>query len=237
MRRTGLLALTILLAALVNTAAADDRDLCNDANAARDKRLAACTNAIATRRWRGTELALLHVLRAEQYVFSRQRDLDRALDDCNAALAADPKYPQGYRCRGAVYYERKDFDRAIAEQDRALSINPRFPHALWERGRAFAAKNDQARAIADFNQAIKINPNYASSYSGRGLIHHHRGNLDAAIADFNEAIRLQPKLAAAYVNRSRTFARANSIARSLTPMRQSESIRNTSTVTCSAVSC
>src|SRR5262245_6998688 len=57
MSRTGLLALTILLAALVNIAAADDRDLCNDEKAPRETRVVACTNAIATKQWRGAELA------------------------------------------------------------------------------------------------------------------------------------------------------------------------------------
>jgi tetratricopeptide (TPR) repeat protein len=215
MSRTGLLALPILLAALVNTAAADDRDLCNDAKAARERRLAACANAIATKQWRGTELARLHVSRAEQYFFSRPRALDKALDDCNAAIAADPKHAPAYRCLGAVYYERKDYDRAIAELDRALRITPRFPGAYSERGRAFAAKHDQARAIADFNEAIKINPNYANPYNGRGLIHHQRGNFDAAIADFSATIRLEPKFAAAYANRSRTFARKREFDRAL----------------------
>lgn len=194
MSRTGLLVLPILLAALVNTAAADDRDLCNDAKSDREKRLAACTNAVASKQWRGIELARLYVSRA----YSRRLASDKALDDCNAAIADDPQYAQGYRCRGAFYYERKDFDRAIAEQDRALGIDPRFPGAYWERGRAFAAKHDQGRAIADFNQAIKINANYADPYSGRGLIQHQRGYFDAAIADFSEAIRLEPKFAAAF---------------------------------------
>ena len=213
MSRTGLLALPILLAALVNTAAADDRDLCNDAKMDRERRLVACANAIASNQWNGTELARLRVSRADQY--NRQRALDRALDDCNAAIAADPKYAPGYRCRGAVFYERKDFDRAIAEQDRALAINPRFPGAYWERGRAFAAKHDQDRAIADFNQAIKISSNYAAPYSGRGRIHHQRGELDAAIADFSEAIRIDPKFTAAYANRSRTFVRTRDFDRAL----------------------
>ena len=57
MSRTCLLALPILLAMLANTAAADDRDLCNDAKADREKRLAACANAIATNQWSETELA------------------------------------------------------------------------------------------------------------------------------------------------------------------------------------
>jgi tetratricopeptide (TPR) repeat protein len=213
MSRTALLALPILLAALVNAASADDRDLCNDSKADRDKRLAACSNAIATNQWNGADLARLRVSRAEQY--SRQRALERALDDCNAAITADPKYAPGYRCRGAVYYERKDFDRAIAEQDRALGINPRSPQAYWERGRAFAAKHDQARAIADFNEAIKINANYASPYSGRGLIHHQRGDFDAAIVDFSEAIRIDPNFTAAYVNRSRAFVRKREFDRAL----------------------
>jgi hypothetical protein len=58
----------MLLAALINTAAADDRDLCNDGKAARERRLTACANAIATKQWRGTDLANLYVVRAEQYV-------------------------------------------------------------------------------------------------------------------------------------------------------------------------
>jgi tetratricopeptide (TPR) repeat protein len=216
MSRTGLLAVPILLAAFINTAGADDRDLCIDEKAVREKRLAACTDAIGTKQWRGAELARLHVLRAEQYVLSRQRALDKALDDCNAAIAADPKYAPGYLCRGAVYYERRDFDRAIVEQDRALGINSRFPAAYWQRGRALAAKHDHVRAMADFNQAIKIDANYALAYNGRGLIQYQRGALDAAIADFGEAIRLQPKLAAAYVNRSDMFVRKRELDRALT---------------------
>ena len=39
-----------MLATLANTAAADDRDLCNDAKADREKRLAACAGAPERRR-------------------------------------------------------------------------------------------------------------------------------------------------------------------------------------------
>lgn len=126
MRRTAVLTLPLLLAVLVGPASADDRALCHDGKADGESRLAACDRAIASRQWSGTELARLHIARAERFTFSRQRDLDRALADCNAAIAADSKHAPGYRCRGANYFERKDFDRAIAEQDRALSINPRF---------------------------------------------------------------------------------------------------------------
>src|SRR5262245_38280048 len=112
MRRTALLALPILLAALSAPATADDRELCQDTKADRDNRIAACTRAIASRQWSGTELARLHVARGERLIFGRQPVLDKALDDCNAAIGADPKHAPGYRCRGVVYYERKDFDLA-----------------------------------------------------------------------------------------------------------------------------
>jgi tetratricopeptide (TPR) repeat protein len=206
MYRTGLFALPMLLAALVEPAVADDRDLCNDAKAGRESRLAACSNAIASRQWSGADLARLHVSRAEQYTYSRQRALDKALEDCNAAIAIDPKLAAAYRWRGVVYYERKDYDLAIAEQDRALVLNPRFAGAYYDRGRAFAGKHDQARALADYDEAIKINPKYAAPYNGRGLVHYQGGQLDAAIADFSEAITLDPKYTAPLYNRSRAFA-------------------------------
>jgi tetratricopeptide (TPR) repeat protein len=100
-------------------------------------------------------------------MFGRQRALDQALDDCNAAIAADAQHAPAYRCRGAVYHERKDYDRAIAEQNRAPSINPRYAGAYWERGRAFAGKDDQTRALADYNEAIKINSKYANPSLGQ----------------------------------------------------------------------
>jgi tetratricopeptide (TPR) repeat protein len=215
MRRTGLVALPILLAALVNTAAADDRDLCSDGTAGRESRLAACTSAIASRQWRGTDLARLHVSRAEQYTFSRLRTLDKALEDCNAAIAIDPMLATAYRCRGVVYYERKDYDLAIAEQDRALALNPRFAGAYYDRGRAFAGKHNQERARADYDEAIKINPKYAFPYNGRGLVHLQLGEIDAAIADFSEAIKLDPKYTAPLYNRSRAFARQQDLDRAL----------------------
>src|SRR5262245_56922638 len=126
MRRTDLLALPLLLAALVTSAAADDRDVCNDGNAGRETRLAACSSAIGSGQWSGSDLARLLVSRAEQYVYSRQRALDKALEDCEAALAIDPNYAAAYRWRGVVYCERKEFDRALAELDRALALSPRF---------------------------------------------------------------------------------------------------------------
>jgi tetratricopeptide (TPR) repeat protein len=215
MRRSDLFALPILLAALVNPAAADDRDLCNDAKTGRESRLAACSSAIASRQWSGADLARLHVSRAEQYIYSRQRALDKALEDCNAAIGIDPKLAAAYRWRGVVYYERKDYDLAIAEQGRALALSPRFPGAYHERGRAFAGKHDDARAIADFDEAIKINPKYAAPYNGRGLVHYQRGQLDAAIADFSEAITLDPKYTAPLYNRSRAFARQHDLDRAL----------------------
>ena len=140
MCRTAVLPLSILLAALTNPAVADDRALCHDAKADSESRIAACGRAIASKQWSGTELARLHVARAERFVVSRQPDLDRALDDCDAAIAADPKHAPGYRCRGAIHYERQDYDRAIAEQDRALGLSPRFAGAYWERGRALRSE-------------------------------------------------------------------------------------------------
>jgi tetratricopeptide (TPR) repeat protein len=215
MVRTGALALSILLAALASPAAADDRALCQDTKADGESRLAACGRAIASKQWSGTELARLHAARAERWIHGRQRALDKALDDCNAAIAADPAHAPAYRWRGVVYYERKDLDRAIAEQDRAIGINSRYPGAYFERGRAFAAKNDQARARADYNEAIKINANYAAPYNGRGLVHHQQGHFDRAIADFSKAIRLDPKFLAAYANRSRALVRKRDLDRAL----------------------
>src|SRR5262245_42358847 len=85
------------LAMLASPALADDRDLCLDAKAAAESRFVACDRAIGSDQWKGTELARLLVTRAERLV--RLRQLDRALEDCNAAVVADSQYAGGHRCR------------------------------------------------------------------------------------------------------------------------------------------
>ena len=69
-------------------------------------------------------------------------DFDRAWDDFNRALEADPKNAYAYVSRGYAAAWRYDFDDAIADYDRAISIDPTYKDAYRYRDEALKHKSD-----------------------------------------------------------------------------------------------
>lgn len=180
-------------------AAADDFRTCHAASG--DVAMSACTRAIASGRYRGTDLAPLHNMRGTNW--RAKGELDRAFADLDEAIRLDPNYSIAYYNRGLVWRDKGDLDRAIADYTEAIRLNPKYAIAYNNRGTVWRDKGDRDRAIADFDEAIRLapDPKDARAYNNRALAWRNNGDLDRAIADYNEAIRLDPKYAFAYYNR------------------------------------
>src|SRR3954469_11375979 len=68
-------------------AAADDRDTCKTASG--DTAIAACSRAIASKKYKGSNLSLLHTNRGAEY--GAKEDYTRAIADHDQAIKIDPK--------------------------------------------------------------------------------------------------------------------------------------------------
>lgn len=89
------------------------------------------------------------------------RDLDQALNDCNAAVRAAPD-AAGFRdSRGQVYLRMGDYSRAIADYDAALKMQPRIAWSLYGRGLAKQHKGRTLEGDADIAAALAIDPGVA----------------------------------------------------------------------------
>jgi tetratricopeptide (TPR) repeat protein/predicted aspartyl protease len=86
------------------------------------------------------------------------RDLDKALDDCNAALKLRPHTASYLDSRGLVRLRRGEWDRAIADYDEALRIAPKTAWSLYGRGLAKRRKGLTAEGDADIAAAVAIAP-------------------------------------------------------------------------------
>ena len=188
---------TLLVAASAAAAPADDGQTC--AKASGDVAIAACTRAIASGRYKGGDLAILHRNRGDGY--NNKGDYDRAIADFNETIRLDPKDVHAYNNRGNAYQHKRDHDRAIADYNEVIRMNPKHAEAFNNRGRAYHNKLDYDRAIADLDEAIRLNPKYAVAYNNRGNAYQNKGDYDRAIADYNEALRLDPKYVLAYNGR------------------------------------
>lgn len=89
------------------------------------------------------------------------RDLDTALADCNAALAAAPGKANRLDSRALVHLRRGELKDALADYDAALRGDPKAPSTLYARGIAKLRLGDKTGGRADIEAAKTLAPDIA----------------------------------------------------------------------------
>lgn len=85
-------------------------------------------------------------------------ELDKALDDCNAALRLRPGEAAYLDSRGLVWLRRGDLGKAQADYDAAVAAQPRNAWSLYVRSIVERRAGKTPQADADKAAAIAINP-------------------------------------------------------------------------------
>lgn len=98
------------------------------------------------------------------------RDLDKALADCEAALKHGPRVAGVLDSRGLVHLRRGEPDLAIADYDAAIRLQPKEAWSLYGRGLAKLAKGDKAGGDADLAASAALAPNLPMMAKQYGLV-------------------------------------------------------------------
>jgi len=98
------------------------------------------------------------------------RDLDKALADCSAALKQGMSNSQVLASRGLVRLRLGQMDAAIADYDAALKLQPKAAWALYGRGLAKRGRGATADGDADIQAALSIAPNLTNAMKHYGLV-------------------------------------------------------------------
>jgi len=102
-----------------------------------------------------------------------RRELDKALADCNAAVALTARTPRGpsdaLDSRGLVWFRMGQFDKAIADYDAALKGNAKLASSLFMRGVIERRKGDTAGGDADIAAAKALDAGVADTYAKAGV--------------------------------------------------------------------
>jgi predicted aspartyl protease/tetratricopeptide (TPR) repeat protein len=96
-------------------------------------------------------------------------ELDKALDDCDEAIDADPKNASYLDSRAWVQLRLGKFAKAKADFDRSLAIRPAGAWSLYGRGLAHLRLGETALAQADLAQARKIEGDIDARIQRAGL--------------------------------------------------------------------
>jgi tetratricopeptide (TPR) repeat protein len=93
------------------------------------------------------------------------RELERALADCNEALKLQPGDPIVLEAQGMVYYRMAWFQRAIEDFDLVLKGAPDFAVSLYLRGLAKRRLGRVEEGDLDVAAARRIEPTIEKSYA------------------------------------------------------------------------
>lgn len=97
------------------------------------------------------------------------RDLDKALSDCNAAVKAQPRNAAFLDSRALVRLRRGELPLALADYNAALASDPHQAWSLYMRGIVEARSGNATQAKADRDAALGINPKLADRVRKYGL--------------------------------------------------------------------
>jgi tetratricopeptide (TPR) repeat protein len=105
--------------------------------------IAACTRAIQSGRFSGTELASFYDNRAIE--LRQQGEFDRAIADYSQAIHIDAEWTGAYTGRGLAYEGKDEAEKAKADYRKALAVAPKYDDGQWAHDTA----RDRLDKLAD----------------------------------------------------------------------------------------
>jgi hypothetical protein len=130
------------------------------------------------------------------------RDLPRALELYDRAIAADASRAEGHYKRANVLKDLGRLAEAAAGYDEAIRCNPGYFQAYCNRGSVQHNLGLWTDALASFDHAIELERGDAFSHYNRALVLQDSNRWEEALESYDTALKLAPTFADAQYNRA-----------------------------------
>lgn len=125
-----------------------------------------------------------------------------AIEDCTAAIAADPGNWKAYVHRAQRQVQWGDFQAAIEDLGAAIRRQPEDARLWFNRAELLYAQQQYEVAVADYSQVLRIDATDIQAITGRAHAYARLGKLALALADYDQVIERTQHSAEAYLNRA-----------------------------------
>ena len=139
--------------------------------------------------------------------YMNQQRMDKAVEEFDAALRADPGFSIAELNKGIALLNLQKLPQAEAAMDKAVQLDPSNPRVWYNRG-LILRSGKAADAIDAFQRVAKIDPNDPDTHYFLGALYSQLQEYTTAIAEFETALRLQPLHASAEFGLARALQRA-----------------------------
>lgn len=147
--------------------------------------------------------------------YSRRGDLAGAVKEYEAALVAEPNYPEAHNNLGTVLLRQGKFEEAIAHHREAARLLTQFLY-VFNLANALADGGKFAEAVATYQQALQLDPNSSQAHHNMGLALQAMGQPEQAAAAFRAEVQLQPESPGAELNLANRLADAGKVDEAIT---------------------
>jgi tetratricopeptide (TPR) repeat protein len=137
--------------------------------------------------------------------YYRRGDWDRAIADCDSAIALAPSNAIYFCNRAAAYLAKGETNAALADYNRSIAVEPGNEWG-WESRGNYYSRRQPTNALADYTEAIRISPNKVNLYNERGTAHFWKQDWDLAIADYSTFLSRVATDATVLDNRGAAYA-------------------------------
>ena len=138
--------------------------------------------------------------------YQQQRLCDKAIEEFDKAIEADPKFAEPHHRKGMCYAELGEYHQALIEFSKAIDLNPFFTQAYGNRGTVQSILGEYELALKDHDKLVALDPT-SLSYFFRGTDNLRLGNLQQAADDLTTALNLLQTIQCAHINRGVAFHR------------------------------
>ena len=119
--------------------------------------------------------------------------LQKALDDCNAALKAKPDHAVTLINRQNIYLKMNRNEEALADAESVARLEPDNYIPYFTKGKAYSNLNENDSAVSAYRKCLSLNPDQDEAWNNLGnLLMRKYQQFDEAMTDFNKAISLNP---------------------------------------------
>ena len=138
--------------------------------------------------------------------YQQQGEFDRAVEDYDRAIMANPEDFEAYNQRGTVRLIMGEPERAIPDYDKAIAVNPKFVSRLRQSRRGlpragrFRPRHRRLQSGAHDRSEIR------HGLDNRGITYVEKGEYARGIADFDAALKIDPMMTIVYTHRAMAHA-------------------------------
>ncbi|MDQ7822084.1 MAG: tetratricopeptide repeat protein [Candidatus Eremiobacteraeota bacterium] len=146
------------------------------------------------------------------FLFARQDELARALDEWQKAFDIDPTVINWIKDPSFAIYYKKRIEESLSQFQRPIMISPDNAYAHYQLGLAYKFFDRPELSLQSLKKAVDINPKLWEAYVKAGDVYSALGQNKYSIMQYKSAINVNPKYADAYLNLGITYEKENMIA-------------------------